>query len=511
MKEESIGKFRSVRTKLFATIVIVFMCILIIVVLLNSVILKIFYIFSKVNVIKSVYAQLNQYYQGGNEESLDLEAELEKVATRNEFDIVIKTDTNIVSYTTDKSFLNLARKVEAIQALAQSNDPDNILYKAKNVTIQNVTDEKTNLRYLLLTGILDNEYQLYIRMPIASIDESVKISNNLLIAIGMITVIISAFLASYISRKFTDPILELDGIAKRVANLDFSQKYQISDTEDEINNLGKSINTMSEKLESTIRQLRTNNCELEKDIQEKSKIDEMRKQFISDVSHELKTPIALIQGYAEGLKENINTDEESRNFYTDVILDETNKMDALVKQLLELMKLEYEKREFSDKEFDLTELIQETIRKSQVLLNEKQIQVKFDSEETRMVYADSFYVEQVFNNYFTNAIKNCDTYNQEKYIEISFKKKKDQLRIFVFNTGSNIPEEDLDRIWRRFYKADTSRNRENGGSGIGLSLVKAIMENYGNAYGVENQYNGVEFYFDLNTKPKEEEEKKEEK
>ena len=131
----------------------------------------------------------------------------------------------------------------------------------------------------------------------------------------------------------------MDDIAKNVANLDFSKKYRISDTEDEINRLGKSINTMSDKLETTINQLRRNNSQLEKDIQEKSKIDEMRQQFISDVSHELKTPIALIQGYAEGLKENVNTDEESRQFYVDVILDETNKMDVLVKQLLELMKL----------------------------------------------------------------------------------------------------------------------------------------------------------------------------
>ncbi len=505
MKEENIGKFHSVRTKLFATIVMVFMCILIVVVLLNSVILKTFYTISKVQTIKRVYLQLNQYYQGKEDDGkiLNLEEELEKVATRNEFDIIIKTDTNLVSYTTDKNFLNAARKIEVIQSYMKADREDNeILYKAKNVTIQIAKDEKTELNYLLLTGILDNDYQLYIRMPIASIDESVRISNNLLVAIGIITVIISAFLASYISRKFTNPILELDDIAKNVANLDFSKKYRISDTEDEINRLGKSINTMSDKLETTINQLRRNNSQLEKDIQEKSKIDEMRQQFISDVSHELKTPIALIQGYAEGLKENVNTDEESRQFYVDVILDETNKMDVLVKQLLELMKLENEKREFSDKEFNLAELIEETIRKSQVILQEQEIQVKFDPTKDRMVYADSFYVEQVFNNYFTNAIKNCEKSDGEKYIEISFKEKKGKLRVFVFNTGKNIAEDDLDRIWRRFYKADTSRNRENGGSGIGLSLVKAIMENYGNAYGVENQYNGVEFFFDINTELK---------
>ena len=174
-------------------------------------------------------------------------------------------------------------------------------------------------------------------MPISPIEESVKISNTVLLMIGGITLVVAGIIASFISRKFTNPILQLNDIANKMAKLDFSKKYRITDTEDEINELGRSINTMSDKLEATIKELQKNNIELEKDIEEKSKIDEMRKQFISDVSHELKTPIALIQGYAEGLIENVNSDEESRKFYAEVILDETNKMDKLVKQLLELM------------------------------------------------------------------------------------------------------------------------------------------------------------------------------
>ena len=162
---------------------------------------------------------------------------------------------------------------------------------------------------------------------------------------------------------------------------------------------------MSDKLEKTIKQLRRTNIELEKDIEEKSKIDEMRKSFITDVSHELKTPIALIQGYSEGLLENVNTDEESKQFYAEVILDETNKMDKLVKQLLELMKLEYGKREFEDKEFNIVELEKEVVRKSQVIIEEKQVEVKFQTLEEINVFADGFYIEQVISNYITNAMK----------------------------------------------------------------------------------------------------------
>lgn len=179
-----------------------------------------------------------------------------------------------------------------------------------------------------------------------------------------------------------------------MANLDFSQKYKVSQANDEIDNLGKSINELSDKLEATIQQLKTTNIELEKDVEEKSQIDEMRKSFISDVSHELKTPIALIQGYSEGLIENVNTDDESRKFYAEVILDEATKMDKLVKQLLELMKLEYGKKKFNNEEFDILELEREILRKSQVMIEKENIECEIEDSKQIMVYADNLYIDQ---------------------------------------------------------------------------------------------------------------------
>ena len=256
---------------------------------------------------------------------------------------------------------------------------------------------------------------------------------------------------------------------------------------------------MSDKLERTINQLRSTNVELERDIEEKSKIDEMRKSFISDVSHELKTPIALIQGYSEGLLENVNSDEESRKFYAEVILDETNKMDKLVKQLLELMKLEYGKREFNNREFDIVELEKAVIQKSKLLLEEKKVKVILDTSKEIKVFADDFYIEQVITNYLTNAIKNVKEIDGEKYIKIENENltESNVIRIKVFNTGENISEENLERIWKRFYKVDESRNRSQGGTGIGLAFVKAIMTNYNMKYGVINCKKGIEFYFEL--------------
>ena len=491
-------KLKSVRVKLFLVLCVVTILLVICLIAINSLVLENFYIYNKTNTIKEVYNKINKYYKDPDL-AINLETELKKIAFRNNFDILIQSDTDLILFSTNKDFLS-SIEVAKEKYKTYLEERKNLLYSDAKMTIRKIDDTSNSLNYILLYGKLDNGYSLYMRIPIAPIEESVRISNNTLIVIGIATVIISAFVASLISKRFTSPILQLNDITKKMAKLDFKQKYRINDSDDEINELGKNINTMSDKLESTIKQLRETNSELEKDIEEKSKIDEMRKQFISDVSHELKTPIALIQGYAEGLIENVNNDDESRKFYAEVILDESNKMDVLVKQLLELMKLEYGKREFNDEEFDVVELINEVIRKCNVMLEENQIQVVFDEKKPIYAYADDFYVEQVVTNYFTNAIKHAKEVNGKKQIKITIQNVKNKIRVSVFNTGDKIPEEDLTRVWGRFYKIDDSRNRENSGSGIGLSIVKAIQNNYQNEYGVQNLSNGVEFYFDISTK-----------
>ena len=487
------NNFKSVRFKLFLTLCVVIAIIVLCLVAINSIVLESFYLYTKTRNVKLVYQKINNYYNS-NKNNINIEEELKRIAFNNNFDIFIETNENIIIFNTNKDIYST---LDVITSAKNQSNQNNIIYEEDNIKITRINDQYNSISYILLSGQLDNGYYLYISMPAVPIEESVEISNQALIIIGLIILLISSFIASYISKKFTSPIVELNDITNKMAKLDFSQKYRIADADDEINELGKNINTMSDKLESTIKQLRENNVELEKDIEEKSKIDEMRKQFISDVSHELKTPIALIQGYAEGLIENVNTDDESRKFYAEVILDESNKMDTLVKQLLELIKLEYGKREFNNKEFDIVELINEVIRKCKVMIEEKNIKIDFNANQKVMVNADDFYIEQVVTNYFTNAIKHAMEINNEKKIEIKIEKKEEKIRVSIFNTGNNIKEENLNKIWGRFYKEDTSRNRTDGGTGIGLALVKAIMNNYKNSYGAINKEDGVEFYFEL--------------
>ncbi len=500
LKEKIKNLFSSVKVKLFATLSLTILLVIIFLIIVNNFALENFYLYNKEKSLKSVYDIINNYYQNVNSDN-DIATELEKIAIRNNFDILIKDNDGINVYTTNKSFSSAIGTINDIMDKFNMTSGKELETNDK-FSIRKQRDMKNGISYIMLSGKLDNGYLVYIRIPVTSIQDSVKISNNFLWLMAGFTILISAIMVSVISRKFTEPILELNNIAKKMSNLDFSQKYNTTDVKDEINDLGNSINIMSEKLEKTIKQLRSSNIELERDIEEKSKIDEMRKTFISDVSHELKTPIALIQGYSEGLLENVNSNEESRRFYAEVILDETNKMDKLVKQLLELMKLEYGKREFSNHEFDIVELEKEVIRKSKVMLEEKNIIVSFDEEKDIQVIADDFYIEQVITNYLTNAIKNVKEVDGEKTIRISneINIQKNKVCIKVFNTGDKIKEENLNRIWNRFYKADESRNREDGGTGIGLAFVKAIMSNYGNKYGVVNKENGVEFYFELDLK-----------
>lgn len=494
--------FKSVRAKLFLTLCVVIFMIIAFFIIINNSVLEALYYYSKKEATLNTYNYINTNIPKtlSENEKEKYELELEKISVNNNFEILILNGEEIV-YTTNKNFLPEFGTINEIKYDVKYSvfNKSDIVYSKDGVDIRRIKDKKTGISYILLKGNLENENEIYIRLPITPIQDSVDISNRFIYIIGIVTVALGAVAITFIAQRFTKPIEELNDIANEMSNLNFKRKYRINDSEDEIDELGKSINTLSDKLEETINKLKINNTELEKDIEAKSKIDEMRKQFISDVSHELKTPIALIQGYAEGLVENVTTDEENRKFYAEVILDEANKMDKLVKRLLELMKLEYEDREFNNTKFDIVELVNEVIRNSKVVLDEQNIEVEFKENEAIYVYADDFYIEQVVSNYFTNAIKNVSEVDGKKKIKIAIKNGKEQgkLRITVFNTGKNIEEENLNRIWTRFYKVDESRTRSKGGTGIGLALVKAIMSKYQSMYGVTNKKDGVEFYFEI--------------
>jgi signal transduction histidine kinase len=326
-----------------------------------------------------------------------------------------------------------------------------------------------------------------------SIRDSVSIANEFVTYICLIGAVFAAVLVWFISKRVTKPLSELTELSKRMAALDFDAKYT-SGGNNEIGQLGKHFNQMSENLEKAYSDLLTANNELQKDIEKKQQVDEMRKEFLSNVSHELKTPIALIQGYAEGLQECVNDDEESRAFYCEVIMDEASKMNTLVQKLLTLNQLEFGNDQTTIERFDLVDLIRNKLQSVEILAQQKEARITYHGGDSVSVWGDEFKIEEILTNYLSNALNHIDG---ERRIEVTVRENSETVRVSVFNTGEPIPEEDIDRIWDKFYKVDKARTREYGGSGVGLSIVKAIMESHHQKYGVQNHEDGVEFWFEL--------------
>lgn len=373
-----------------------------------------------------------------------------------------------------------------------------ILYQSDRYTVQKVYDNRLLDDYIELWGTLNNGNFILIRTPIQGIKDNVHISNTFITYIGIGTLIIGIMAAFVLSSYISRPIKQLSNIAERMSELDFDVKYDGKD-KGEIGLLGNSMNNMSKKLEENISQLKAANLELQRDIDKKEKLEQMRTDFLSNVSHELKTPIALIQGYAEGLKEGITDDPESMDFYCSVIMDEAAKMNDMVKRLLTLNQIEFGEDELVMERFDINELVKSVASANELRASQKELKITCDIKDTPLyVWADEYKVEEVITNYISNAINHCCN---ENIIKVAVGQiDKENVRVSVFNTGKNIPEEDIDHIWEKFYKVDKARTREYGGNGIGLSIVKAIVESMGKKCGVNNLPDGVEFWFDLDCK-----------
>lgn len=362
--------------------------------------------------------------------------------------------------------------------------------------IQQSFDIRSSTGYLESWGYFtDGQTRFLMSMPVALIHDSVAITNRFLIMVGVLMLVLGSILVYAAADAITRPIEHLARVSRKMAGLDFTTHYS-GRAKDEIEILGNAMNDMSAQLEKTIAELKTANNQLKTDIDEKNKIDAMRKDFIANVSHELKTPIALIQGYAEGLTEGMAEDEDSRNYYCGVIADEAQKMNKLVKQLTSLNNLEIgnDKIEFSY--FDAGALIGSILEAQKLVIESHEAKVSRSGPESFCVWADEFKIEEVITNYFNNALNHLDG---ERRIVVSAEAlpEEQKIRIGVYNDGEPIPEEDLPHLWEKFFKVDKARTRAYGGSGIGLSIVKAIVDSHGQQCGVENREHGVFFWFTL--------------
>ena len=448
-----------------------------------------YYVSHKVQDLLDAYASVSTVLEQGSlsEQSTEILYEAEKANI--DLAIVNSNAETLLSTAKDGSqlfiqlFMNLYGRNEV---------PSTILEQTDNYILCRTTNPD-DMDYLEMWGEFSDGSFFMMRSPLESIRESAALANQFLIYLGLTGIILGGVLVWLFARRITRPIMELATLSEKMAGLDFDEKYT-SGGSNEIGILGENFNKMSLQLEQTISELKTANNQLQQDIEQKEKIENMRNEFLGNVSHELKTPLALIQGYAEGLKEGVNDDPESREFYCDVIMDEAGKMNRMVKNLLTLNQLEFGSDEVEFERFDVTGLVKGVISSCEILIQQAEATVSFIGEETVYVWADEFKTEQVVRNYLTNAIHHVEN---ERRIEVRVIRREDKVRVTVFNSGKPIPEEDVPKLWDKFYKVDKAHTREYGGNGIGLSIVKAIMESFHQNYGVNNFDNGVEFWFEL--------------
>ena len=483
----------SIKRQMMTVFVGLILFMIVVFMIVNGSFLEKYYISNKKSEFIKAYTMVQEGVENGTINSETPEKDLGRLTEKNNISIaVIDSEYNVV-YTNVRE-----KQMMVIQLFGYLYDKSHqeVLEKTDSYDICKSVDPQNNTEYLTMWGNFDNGDIFIMRSPLESIRSAVTIFNRFIGVVGGCVILVSVLLAWYFSKRITEPIMELATLSQKMADLDFDAKYT-SGGSNEIGVLGENFNRMSERLEQTISNLKEANYKLQKDIEQKEKRENMRSEFLGNVSHELKTPIALIQGYAEGLKEGVNDDPESREFYCEVIMDEAGKMNRMVKNLLALNQLEFGEDDVQFERFDITSLISGVLQSLDILIEQKEAQVIFRHKNPVYVWADEFKVEQVVRNYVNNALNHVDG---EKVIEIKITQENDMAKITVFNTGTPIPEEDLPHIWEKFYKVDKARTREYGGNGIGLSIVKAIMDSFGKGYGAINHTNGVEFWFELDMK-----------
>ena len=482
----------SIRRQMIAVFVGLIVCMLVILLLLVGSGLEPYYIREKKDNFTELYNEIDQITQNG-EMTEDEISQINRTAERYNFYYIVWNFSN------ESGFSNLHDSQMLLMQLAGvlfNKIDSQVMEKNDNYQVVEFRDSAQQVDYLALWGTVGDSYNIFIRSPLESIQETMVLFYRFLIIVGLGVIAGGILFVWSFSRRLTEPLRELAVLSARMADLDFDAKYT-SGGGGEIGALGENFNTMSEKLEATISELKNANFRLQQDIEQKEKIEKMRTDFMGNVSHELKTPIALIQGYAEGLKEGVSDDAQSREFYCDVIMDEASKMNQMVKNLMTLNQLEFGDEDVEFQRFDLTELIRGVLQSMEIMVQQKEARVQFRQREPVYVWADEFKAEQVVRNYVSNAFNHLDG---DRVVDVKIIPSGDKVRVTVFNTGIPIPEEDVPHIWEKFYKVDKAHTREYGGNGIGLSIVKAIMDSFHQEYGVKNYDNGVEFWFELDVK-----------
>lgn len=347
-----------------------------------------------------------------------------------------------------------------------------------------------NLEYykLLPTGEL-----VILKISLDSIKSTVGIVNKFYLYTGLIILIGSLFFIYLFSLHITRPVLILNSIISRMVKMDFSHRADLK-SGDELEELGTNINFLSLELEKNISSLKLSNIKLQDEVEKIKKIDELRKDFIGSITHEIKTPITVINTHAEMILYDMVENKKEEKEYLKTIISEGVNINDLLNKLLEIIKLEETIGDLKEEELNISNMIKDEINKYKIDIAEKKVELKLNLGDKVSVLGDRFQIRQVLTNIMSNAISYVDEGGK---LDFNILDLGDNIAIEIINTGSTIPEDKLENIWKAFYRVEKSRNRKYGGVGLGLTIVSRILERHRSKYGVENLKNGVKFWFTL--------------
>lgn len=331
----------------------------------------------------------------------------------------------------------------------------------------------------------DKELYVLLTLPISAIDNSISVFTESNVYISIAVLIIGVMIAFIVSKTISAPITNIEAVSKKIAKLDFSFTADEKASAVELASLARSVNKMSRQLEQNMRELTAANEQLQKDIEYREQIEGYRREFIASISHEMKTPLALLQIYTDNLKNNIEGID--KNYYCDTILEETDKLNKMVSDMLEISSIESGSVKLNYEDVDLAELCRDILREYRPILESYQTTV--DLAESAVVSGDIMYLEQVIKNILNNAVQHTEAGNEIRIIIQSINGK---IILKIVNQGERIPEKDLEHIWDAFYRTDKARTRNGKNNvGLGLYIVKTIIDKHNGACSIHNTDDGV--------------------
>ncbi|WP_188455499.1 sensor histidine kinase [Virgibacillus oceani] len=367
----------------------------------------------------------------------------------------------------------------------------NLLVNENHIsTAETIDYEQNNIKYKLFIRPIKNSdgetTYIYAMTSLQPVDEAVQMLKDYYVYLILFVLLLVVLASFYYSKKIAKPLLQVNDTTNKIANLDFSETIPIT-SKDEIGTLSRNINTLSHTLHSYINQL-------QQDIEKEKQLENTRKEFISGVSHELKTPLSIMKSCISILEDGVASNK--KDYYFKAMAKEVDKMDMLIVDMLELAKFESGTYKMKMDVFYIDQVIEYICEQLTLEIANKQLHVYKQLSGIKVV-ANQRRIEQVVTNFITNAIRYTP---ENKNIMISTIEEQKRVKVCVENQGAHIPQDQLVKIWDRFYRGDTSRRRSKGGTGLGLAISKNILELHGSQYGVINTEEGVLFYFYLNKK-----------